>query len=77
MRNFLHQLWKRLIIHWNTTVISVIIFTALGLWVAGKITPVDLAMVSAFMTGVFAMLSKDANKVDTKKEFRVKDLPEK
>lgn len=77
MRNFLHQVWKKLYIHWVTTAIAIVYAVILYMYYQRIITTQEWILATGSILTLKSLLSKDPDKVNTKKEFQVKDLPEK
>ena len=74
MRNFLHQVWKKLYIHWITTLIGIVYFVILFMYFKKVITTQEWILATGSILTLKSLLSKDPDKVGTKPEFQVKDI---
>lgn len=74
LRKLLHFFYKRLVIHWQSFMLSIIIFVSLYLWYLDKIDAHGFIAVLGSLMGVKLLFGKDDNKVPTKTEFQVPDV---
>lgn len=69
----LHEVYKKIFVHWHTTIVSAIIFASLYMWWRGKIDTDDMLAVWGGLAAFAALFSKDPNKIPTKAKFQKKD----
>jgi hypothetical protein len=77
MRNILHQLYKKLVIHWLTTLKAIAYGVLLYMYYIGKLDTQQWIMATGSILVLNSLFQKDPNKVPTKPEYQIPDPPKK
>lgn len=78
MRNIIHQIYKRVAIHWLTSLKAVVYGILLYMFYIGKLDVNQWIMATGSILVLNSLfLQKDANKIQTKREYQIPDPPAK
>lgn len=77
MTQFAHWLYKRIAIHWFTTLKALVYLVLLYMFYTKHLTVQEWILATGSVMTINSLFSKDTNKLVTKPKFQVPDPPKK